>query len=72
MDKMYHCILNYNYILIFVIFQIGIPSIIFSLKYRIYDLFVFSIILFWGSQRIPRISFLDFDLQNHPLFAICW
>ena len=53
MDKMYYCILKYNDILIFVIFQIEISSIIFSHKFRIFDFFVFSVNLFWVSQRIP-------------------
>ena len=51
MDKMYHCLLNSNDILIFVIFQIEISSINFSCKFRICAFFVFNATIFWGSQK---------------------
>ena len=61
----FHRILNYNDILIIVIFQIEVSSINFSHKFRIYALFVYSVTIFPGSQRIPLPLFLDFDLPNH-------
>ena len=44
--KMYHCILNYNDILIFVIFHIKVSSIVSSHKFRICALFVFNVTMF--------------------------
>ena len=72
MAKTFHCILNYNNILIFVIFQIEISSIIFSQKFRICAFFVLSVTIFLCSQSIPWILFLDLDINNQPSFAICW
>ena len=50
-EIMYHCILKYDDILIFVIFQIEISSIIFSqISNRAF--FIFSVTMFWGIQNM--------------------
>ena len=72
MDRIYHCIYNYNNILIFVIFQIEVSSINFSHKFQIRAIFVFSVTIFWGSQRIPYPLYLYFGPQNQPSFDMYW
>ena len=71
MNIMNHCILNYNDIPIFVMFQIKISSIIIFHKYQIYDFLVFCVTIFRGISRIPYISLFDFDQQNQASLAIC-
>ena len=57
MDKIYHCILNYSDILIFVIFQIEIYSIIVSHKFRVYALFLFFVTSFDAVKELYKFCF---------------
>ena len=58
--------------LVFVIFQIEVSFTNLLQKNWICPFFVFFVIIFWVSQRIPLISILYFDLQIQLSFAICW
>ena len=72
MNIMCYCILNYNYSIIFVMFYIKMARIIvFYHTFWINDFLVFSVTIFWGSQRITLTLIFDFNQQNQPSFAIC-